>query len=203
MKTKLHLAWPPRVAAAYTLTEVLVAGALFSLVILGTVYAHVVGLKMFNVNATKLSASASGRTALNSIRDDIREAKMLQVGNGNAVTFTNVVNGQPQQGNAIQIYPSASTNLFVRYYVNPLTRQLERKASDSATIRGVAFYLTNTIVFRAEDFHGQPLTNNQNNRLVRMVLEHYQWEFPVARAGVGGHYDYYRLQTRMTRRAIE
>lgn len=192
-----------RIRSAYTLTEILVASALFGLVVIGTVYSHVVGMKMFNVNATKLSASASARSALNSVRDDIRQAKIIYVGNGNASAFTNAPNGKAQEGNAIQIYPTTSTNNYIRYYVNPVTRQLERKVSSSATVKPVAFYLTNSIVFRAEDYDGKALTNNQNNRLVRMILEHYQWEFPVARAGVGGHYDYYRLQTRITRRAIE
>ena len=192
-----------RLRAAFTLTEMLVASSLFGLVVIGTVYSHIVGMKMFNVNATKLSASASARSALNSVRDDIREAKIIYVGNGNALRFTNAPNGKLQEGNALQIYPTTSTNNFIRYYVNPVTRQLERKTSSSSEVKPVAFYLTNSIVFRAEDFEGHPLTNNQNNRLVRMVLEHYQWEFPVARAGIGGHYDYYRLQTRMTRRAIE
>jgi hypothetical protein len=36
-----------------------------------------------------------------------------------------------------------------------------------------------------------------------MMLDFYQWEFPVAQAGAGAFYDYYHLQTRMTRRTIE
>ena len=64
-------------------------------------------------------------------------------------------------------------------------------------------YVTNDIAFRAEDFRGQVLTNNQNNRVIRMILEFYQWEFPVATVGTNGLYDYYRLQTRITRRTIE
>ena len=202
MKTKTPVS-SRRLRAAFTLPEVMVASALFGMVMVGTVYSHIFGLKMFNVNATKLSASASARSALNSVRDDIRQAKVIYVGNGNALRFTNAPNGKAQEGNAIQIYPTTSTNTYIRYYVNPVTRQLERKLSSSSTPKAVAFYLTNTIVFRAEDYEGRALTNNQNNRLVRMILEHYQWEFPVAKAGLGGHYDYYRLQTRMTRRAIE
>jgi hypothetical protein len=59
------------------------------------------------------------------------------------------------------------------------------------------------MVFRAEDFRGNILTNDRNNRVIRMMLEFYQWEYPIASAGPGGMYDYYRLQTRITRRLIE
>jgi hypothetical protein len=40
------------------------------------------------------------------------------------------------------------------------------------------------------------LTNDQNNRVIRMNLEFYQWEFSDV-------YEYYRLQTKITCRAIE
>jgi hypothetical protein len=60
----------------------------------------------------------------------------------------------------------------------------------------VANFVTNLIPFRAENYLGQVLTNNQNNRVIRMNLEFYQWEFPE-------EYDYYGLQTKVTRRAIE
>jgi len=39
--------------------------------------------------------------------------------------------------------------------------------------------------------------------VIRMMLEFYQWEYPLAAAGQGAMYDYYRLQTRITRRLIE
>jgi hypothetical protein len=67
----------------------------------------------------------------------------------------------------------------------------------------IAQFITNQFVFQAEDFQGNVLTNDENNRVVRMTLEFYQWKNPMARVGPGGRYDYYRLQTRVTRRLIE
>jgi hypothetical protein len=67
----------------------------------------------------------------------------------------------------------------------------------------VARFVTNQVGFAAEDYAGNVLNTDQNNRVVRMNLQFYQWEFPVARAGAGAYYDYYQLQTRMTRRTIE
>ena len=75
--------------------------------------------------------------------------------------------------------------------------------SSNSQVQVLAPYLTNQIAFIAEDFAGNTLTNDQNNRVIRMELDFYQWEFPVARVGVGAYYDYYHLQTRMTRRTIE
>ena len=46
------------------------------------------------------------------------------------------------------------------------------------------------------------LTNDLNNRIIKMTLDFCQWELPSAQVP-GGYFDYYRLQTRMTRRTIE
>jgi hypothetical protein len=67
----------------------------------------------------------------------------------------------------------------------------------------VAPYITNQLVFQAEDFQGNVATNYVNNRIIRLTLEFYQWEWPLAQAGSGSMYDFYQLQTRMARRLIE
>ena len=67
----------------------------------------------------------------------------------------------------------------------------------------VARFVTNQFVFQAEDFRGNVLTNNDNNRVIKMTLEFFQWEYPIATIGQGSLYDYYRIQTRVTRRMIE
>jgi prepilin-type N-terminal cleavage/methylation domain-containing protein len=186
-----------------TLVEIMTATAVFSLVIMALVSAQITGMKMFNITATKLSASHSARGALNSVRDEIRSGKTLYVGSGNATSFTFVGDNQPQQGNAVQIYPTANTNNYVRFFLDSNAQTLNRVTSSATDIQVIARYITNQVVFRAEDFSGNVLTNSQNNRVIRMVLELYQWEFPVAIVGAGSYYDYYRLQTRITRRAIE
>ena len=64
--------------------------------------------------------------------------------------------------------------------------------------------VTNEFVFQAEDFQGNVLTNNQENRVIRMVLEFYQWEFRSStNTPKKGLYDYYRLQTKLTQRALD
>ena len=87
--------------------------------------------------------------------------------------------------------------------MDPKESALKSMASGSSAATVVASFVTNALVFRAEDFLGNVLTNNQDNRVIKMTLEFYQLQYPIVRIGPGYLYDYYRLQTRITRRAIE
>ena len=189
--------------SAFTLAELMTAAGLFSLVVIGVVYAHLVGMRMFTITSTRLSASESARVVLNRVRDEIRSGKILEVGNGDSTHFTNIAFNGLRQGNALQINPTTDTNVFIRYFLDPASQCLMRTTSGAGQLEVLAPYLTNRIAFYAEDYAGHTLTNNSNNRVVRLVLDFYQWQFPVARVGAGAFYDYYHLQTRVTRRAIE
>ena len=188
---------------AFTLPEIMSVMALFSLLLLALISSQIMGIKMYRISESKLTATAGGRRALDQVRDEIRSGKVLLVGNGSSSTFTPSADNQPNIGHAVQIYATTNTNTFVRYYLDANDDRLKRVKSGSTNVQVIANYVTNDIAFRAEDFRGQVLTNNQNNRVIRMVLEFYQWEFPVATVGTNGLYDYYRLQTRITRRTIE
>jgi len=66
-------------------------------------------------------------------------------------------------------------------------------------------YITNQQVFTATDYTGTNiLTNSYNNRIVQITLMFSQWEYPIAIIGSNdiNAYNYYRLQTRVTRRAL-
>lgn len=189
---------------AFTLAEMMTAMGLFALVVIGVVYSQLFGMRMFNVTSTRLSASDNARKVLNQVRDEVRSGKILYVGNGNSTGFTNIAPNGLRQGTALQIYPTTETNVFTRYYLDLASQSLKRTTS-SATgqVQVLAPYLTNQIAFVAEDYAGHTLTNDQNNRVIKMMLDFYQWEFPVAQAGAGAFYDSYHLQTRITRRTIE
>ena len=188
---------------AFTLAEFMVAMCIFALVIFAVIYSQMFGMKMFTMTQSKLTAANSARIVLNTVRDEIRSGKTMVVGNGGSNFFSKILSNAPHLGNALQIYPTTDTNNFVRYYLDLNDQKLKRKTSGSAQLQVLASYITNQIVFRAEDYAGNVLTNEQNNRVIKMVLQFYQWEFPVMIAGQGGYYDYYKLQTRMTRRTIE
>jgi hypothetical protein len=66
-------------------------------------------------------------------------------------------------------------------------------------------YITNQQVFTATDYTGTNImTNDVNNRVVQITLYFSQWEYPIAVIGTNdiNAYNYYRLQTRVTRRAL-
>jgi prepilin-type N-terminal cleavage/methylation domain-containing protein len=188
---------------AFTLSELMVTMAVFTILMAGLLASQLMGMRLRRVTDTKLSATANARRALNDIRNEVRTAKWLSVGTGNNSSFTVVPALSLQVGNALQIYATTNTNSFVRYYMDPSEEALMRVTSTNQTPQTIAGNITNQFVFAAEDFKGTVLTNNQNNRVIRMVLEFYQKQYALAQAPQGGMYDYYRVQTRITRRAIE
>jgi len=196
---EVHPSW--RAFRGFTLTEIMVVTAIFSLLILAVISTQIMGMTMYRISETKVTSTAEGRKALNRVRNEIRMGKIVEVGIGDATSFTTIPDNTPQIGNALQICMTTNRNNFVRYYLDTNTTSLNRVINGEA--QTVANYITNELAFYAEDYAGNVLTNNQNNRVIRMTLEFYQWEFPMASAGSGGMYDYYRLQTRATRRTIE
>jgi type II secretory pathway pseudopilin PulG len=193
--------------SAFTITEMVVAMAVFSLVIISVVYSHLFGMKMFTITSTKLTASHYARAALNRVRDEVRSAKVLYVGGAftnisGTIGFTNLAPNQFRAGNAIQICPTVNTNNFVLYFVDSNDHKLKRAISGAAGSEVIAQSITNQVIFRAENYLGDTLTNDLNNRVIEMTLEFYQWEFAKPQPA-GGIYDYYRLQTRITRRMVD
>ena len=193
----------PTSRSGFTLAEIMTATGLFSLVVIALVYSQLFGMRTFNITSTRVAASDNARKVLNRVRDDVRSGKLLYVGSGSSTGFTHIALNSPHQGNALQIHPTTDTNVFIRYYLDTATQTLRRTANGTGRVEVLAPFLTNQIAFIAEDFAGHTLTNDQNNRVIKMVLDFYQWEFPVAQVGAGAFYDSYHLQTRITRRTIE
>ena len=194
---------PSAARQAFTLAEVMIAAAIFSLAVIGVIYSHLFGLRMQGITQSKLASTEGARFALNRVKDEIRTAKTVLVGDGNSASFAEVPMGQPQAGNAVQIYATTNTNSFVRYFLDDNADALKRYDSNSRQTETVAGYVTNSVAFRAEDYLGKPLTNSQDNRVIRMTLEFYRLQYPLVKIGPGNLYDYYRLQTRISRRALE
>lgn len=190
-----------RARSAFSVTELMIAVGLFSLVVIGSILSHVTGLKLCTITQTKLKATFSARAALNRTREDIRSATLIYVGNGSATNFSIVSSNQPRQGNAIQIQPTLSTNVWVRYYLDTNDQTLKWVAS-SGGFEAIANNITNKVPFAAEDYAGNVLTNDQNNRVIRMTLEIYQWEFASLNRNGSNSFDYYRVQTKVARRSL-
>ncbi|HAV64100.1 MAG TPA: hypothetical protein DCY13_17255 [Verrucomicrobiales bacterium] len=187
----------------YTLTEVMIASALFSLVILGAISANIFGLRMYGITKAKLGASDEAREAVSRLVNEIRAAKIVRVGNGSLAGFTNIPMGEAQMGNALQIQPTTNVTPFIRYFWDANDQQFKRTVDGAGSSIVVANFISNSIVFRAEDYKGTVLTNNQNNRVINLKLEFFQIQYPIVTIGPGGLFDYYKLETRIARRALE
>jgi prepilin-type N-terminal cleavage/methylation domain-containing protein len=188
----------------FTLTEMLVTMAIFGMVVVGILSLHIFGLKLNKMVEVKLQATEDSRRALGRLVSDIHAAGIVKVGTGSASSFTEAAFNAAQQGNALQIYPiKTNTTRYVRYYLDSGNNQLMRLDSASITPAFVSGWVTNRQVFSSEDFAGNVLSNNLNNRVIGINLEFYKLDNPSIHFGHGSYYDYYRLQTRVTRRSLE
>jgi hypothetical protein len=111
--------------------------------------------------------------------------------------FETLLDGETQQGAGLLIYPTTNTTNYIIYFVNPSDQTFRRTTDQTGTAEILAGSVTNTLVFAAQDFSGNVLTNNQNNRVIHLTLEFHQ----PARFMLGA--DYYKLETSMTRRALQ
>lgn len=191
-------------SAAFTMTEMMVSVAIFTLIIAGTISAHLFGMRMFQITKAKLGASDEARAAISLLVEEVRTAKLVKLGKGTISTFTAVGDEEAQKGSAIQIYPTAdNTNDWIRYYWDSGDKKLKRTTDGTTSFSVVANSITNELVFTAEDHKGVILTNNHNNRVIGLTLQFYQIQYPIVMVGPGQYYEFYQLRTKITRRMLE
>ena len=215
---------------AFTLVEMMVATGIYLGIVVGVVVAiQLFALRVYTLAATKLTATQSSRKALNQIRDDIRQAKTLQVGNAdNSGTFTAVPGTNGVKGNALQIFYTTNgtttapfTPPYSIYYLQTNTlgsvaahslvssnnRMWLYVTTNASTTVNLSSYITNLDVFSAVDCNGTTISNNlKNNQVFTVKLQFYQWEYPIAVISTNGGlnaYDYYQLRTKVCRRALD
>jgi hypothetical protein len=191
-----------RGVCAFTFAEMMVTTAVSMLVMAGLITTYVFGLRLFEFVKPKMSASDSARVALGKISDELRSANIIRVGQGSLSSFTEVSPGAIQQANAIQIYGSTNTNYYARYYWDSADLKLKRTTNGSSYAYVIANSVSNQLVFTSEDYAGNILTNNQNNRVIGLTLQFYQIEYPIMQIGPGQFYDFYQIHTKITRRKL-
>ena len=191
----------PTLNSGFTLTEILIAMTVFMLLVAGIVSANLFGLRMFQVNQTKLSATEWSRRTFGKITDEIHSCNTVTVGNMTTNNvFVGLLDGEPQEGNAIEIQPTTNTAVLIHYFVDSLDGTFRRTEPPQGLITNtfiLADSITNTTIFTAQDFSGNVLTNNQNNRVIHLTLDFYQPE-----SYMQSPYNY-QLETSVTRRALQ
>ena len=206
---------PSSRSRGFTIVEMMLVVGIFLFTFVGVmVGVQVFGLRIYTLEATKLVATQGARTALNAMRDQIRSAKNVYVGNcasehTNAFSLIAVTN--IQQGNALIVYPTTNTSAYVIYYLDTSgsiysLNQFNVTNGSISYTNQLAKYVTNLVIFDAENWQTLVATNYtslDNRELIHITLQFSQWQYPIA--FVGGHdfnaYDYYQLRTRVFRRA--
>lgn len=188
---------------AFTLVEMMISMALMTMVLGGVIYCHVMGGRLMQITQAKLGANDSARKAFGKLQDEIRAAKTIKIGDGTSTSFVAATNGSALQGRAVQIYPTTNVNWWIRYYYLTNSSELRRVTSSNSTPQLIASYVTNAVLFAKEDYLGNTLTTDTGNYSVNVRLQFYQLSYPMTQIGTNQFFDYYQLQTRITRRALD
>jgi prepilin-type N-terminal cleavage/methylation domain-containing protein len=187
----------------FTIVEMMITSGIFVVLIGAMISVQIFGLRVYTLAGTKITATTAGRETLNDMRDRIRSSKIVYVGTYTNGAFSNIPTGQNQVGNALQIFATTNTPVAnaIVFYMDP-NQNCIYMVSNSATSME-ANYTTNYYCFQAEDFQQNILTNYQNNPVIKVTMQFYQWEYPIGYIGgvAVNAYDFYMLRTRISRRA--
>ena len=190
--------------AGLTLPEMMVAAAVFGMSVVGFIYCQMFGMRQDQWVNSKIGASELARMSFNDMANDIRAAKIWQIGtgtvnsNGVLTTFTAIPLGTNQQGNALKLSLTTDTNAYYLYYFDTNAAKLFRAHSGTAWRQCIAQYLTNTMYFAAQNYHGDTQTTLTHKGVVAVVMQFFQYQYPTTRVGPGCMYDYYRIDMRLT-----
>ena len=172
----------------------MVAMAIFSLGVVAVIELHLFGLRQSQLVLSKLGATDQARIAFGRMLDDVRSAKMWQVGDVPDSAFIAVPNGQLQQGGALKLYSTTNSTPYILYYFNDDKTELRRATDDNANYDILADHLTNSVFFRAEDYQGQVKTDLSYKYVIGIVLHFQQFQYPQTTVGPGYLYDDYKLE---------
>jgi hypothetical protein len=211
--------------SAFTLVEMMFSVGIYTILFVGALIAvQIFALRVYTLAATKLVATSSSRQALNQIRDDIRQGKLLQVGiSDNSGNFTPYSGTAVAQGNALEVFQTTNQGPpYSLYYlqtnspggVSSNNLLWVYVTTNSTTTANLCTYITNLDIFAAESWDNwptntmtvTPITNSiVNNQIYSVKFDFYQWEYPIAVISTNSApnaYDYYQLRTRVCRRAL-
>jgi hypothetical protein len=219
---KLSLKHPRARTAGFTLVEIYTVSAIMVVLVIAVTACQLFALRIYSVAATKLTATEGARKGMNEIRDQVRAAALVWIGNYAITnnTFTQLVEGTNFEGNAIVVFPVNNTNDGTVFFMNQSTSNLcsvilTNNAIDTATLTtNIINYITNYYVFSEESaitnsdgsFKYFVVGQNYEYPTIHMIFQFSQWEYPLAGVGPGAQgamYDFYQLQCRVTPRAID
>ncbi|MGA2801931.1 MAG: hypothetical protein ABSE97_06120 [Verrucomicrobiota bacterium] len=181
---------------AFTIAEMMVTMAIFLMVVLAMVSLQIFGFKMNSLTSSKLRSTAYSLKVLDQLRNQVRGANLVQVGNGDKTSFTTT----GTNGNALQIYPTTNLTInYIRFYLATNTAHLynlyQLPYGGGPVL--IASNVINRVVFQMEDYRGSNIVSSGTEHYtIQMTLQFSQ----LAYSDPTGAYDYYTLQTLMTPR---
>ena len=199
--TPLRSARPRVRQAAFTLSEVMVATGILLIVFGGNVASHLFGMKIMEKINARAGASTDARKNIRTLMAEVCSAKSIAVGTGSQSAFTEFGMNVLQQGAALQIYPTTSTNAFIRYYLDSSAKTLNRM-TNGGTGGVVAGGVKNTDLFTREDALGNIVSNNQNNCVIGLNLQFQYLQYTNMLVGSNSFYTSYQVRTKLARRAF-
>ncbi len=192
------------VRAAFTLVELMISMGIFSMATLGLISLHLFGQRYDQLVLSKLGASDQSRRAFDRLTEDIRAAKIWNIGSGSFSTFTPIANGTAQQGNAVKLQLTTAASNYIVYYFDTTERKLYRQHSGSPLpartliASGLTNISANSMSFRAENYRGDTQTDLTHKGVVNVLLEFAEYQYPITQVGPGLQYDYYKMQFKVT-----
>ena len=198
---------------AFTLVEMVITVAVFSFIIAAIVAVQLFAMRVYTLGATKLSATTGARQTLNALRDRVRSSKIAYVGTYSNGTsgFSRVPIGLPQMGNALELATTngSMTNYMVYYLDNwdPTNTLYSFSISNNlaSALTAEAVYVTNYYCFYGENYQGSNTTDYENNTVIHVLLQFYQWQYPLGFVGTNAlnAYNFYNISARVMRRAAD
>jgi hypothetical protein len=173
---------------------------------LGMVSLHLFGQRQDQLVQSKLGASDQSRLALGLLTDDIRTAKIYNIGNFSSAGFTVIADGMPQQGNAVRLQPTTATNKYTIYYFDAPAGKLYSQKSGTASfvparkliVSGLTNVTANSMSFRGENYRGETQTDLTHKGVVSILLEFSEYQYPYTQVGPGLRFDYYKTEFKVT-----
>jgi hypothetical protein len=181
---------------AFSVTELTVTVAVCVLVSAAVAASQLFGARMTELTQTKVHTTDRNTQLMRLLGSDIRASRKIRVGTGSVSSFVVAPSSTPQQGNALQVYPTDDLNVFVRYFHNPSDNTL-RRLDEDGSVMPLASGITNSVVFTFEDFGGAILNDRQRNAVVGLDLRFNRLENPDVPVGPQHHYKSYRFRTRI------
>jgi len=180
---------------AFTLTEMMVTMAIFSMVALAMVSLQIFGFKMNSFTSSKLIYTGYTLKTLDRICNQVRGASLVQVGNGSSTSFTST----STNGNALQIYPTTNLANYIRFYLatNPAAFYNLYQLTNGGQPSLIASNIVGSTAFQIEDYQGSNIVaGSTGHYTIGMTL----WFAQLAYSDPIPAYDYYAFQTLMTPR---